>query len=35
MTSLLTSAWIATGFTVPEVDRAEEMIAAYGERFIR
>ena len=35
VTGILTSAWFATGITAPEVDRAEEMIAAYGERFIR
>lgn len=35
VTTILTSSWMATGLTAPEVDRAEEMIATYGERFIR
>jgi alkanesulfonate monooxygenase SsuD/methylene tetrahydromethanopterin reductase-like flavin-dependent oxidoreductase (luciferase family) len=34
VTSILTSSWISGGMTAPEVSRAEEMIAAYGERFI-
>lgn len=32
--TILTSAWFTTGITAPEIGRAEEMIAAYGERFI-
>ncbi len=35
VTTILTSAWFTTGITAPEVSKAEEMIAAYGERFIR
>jgi probable F420-dependent oxidoreductase len=35
VTTILTSSWMAGGMTAPEVGRAEEMIAAYGERFIR
>ena len=35
VTTILTSSWAAKGLTAPDVDRAEEMIAAYGERFIR
>jgi hypothetical protein len=34
VTTILTSAWFTTGITAPEIGRAEEMIAAYGERFI-
>lgn len=34
VTTILTSAWFTTGITAPEIERAEEMIAAYGERFI-
>ena len=35
VTTILTSAWRAVGTDAPEVDRAEEMIRSYGERFIR
>ena len=35
VTTILTSSWMATGMTAPPVERAEEMIATYGERFIR
>ena len=35
VTTILTSSWSATGITAPAVERAEEMIATYGERFIR
>jgi probable F420-dependent oxidoreductase len=35
VTTILTSAWFSTGITAPEISKAEEMIAAYGERFIR
>jgi hypothetical protein len=35
VTTILTSSWMATGLTAPDVERAEEMIATYGERFIR
>lgn len=35
VTSILTSSWMSGGLTAPPVERAEEMIATYGERFIR
>jgi probable F420-dependent oxidoreductase len=35
VTTILTSSWMATGLTAPDVDRAEGMIAAYADRFIR
>ena len=35
VTSILTSSWMSGGITAPEIGRTEEMIAAYGERFIR
>ncbi len=35
VTTILTSAWMAAGLNAPDVDRAEELIASYGERFIR
>jgi probable F420-dependent oxidoreductase len=36
VTTILTSAWMAAGLQAPEsVERAEELIASYGERFIR
>jgi probable F420-dependent oxidoreductase len=35
VTTILTSAWMAVGVNAPEVERAEELIATYGERFIR
>ena len=34
VTTILTSSWFTTGITAPEISRAEEMIAVYGERFI-
>ena len=34
VTSILTSSWMSGGITAPEIGRTEEMIAAYGERFI-
>lgn len=34
VTMILTSAWFTSGITAPEIDRAEEMIHTYGERFI-
>lgn len=34
VTSILTSSWMSGGIKAPEIGRAEEMIAAYGERFI-
>jgi probable F420-dependent oxidoreductase len=34
VTTILTSAWMAVGITAPDVERAEELIATYGERFI-
>ncbi|MFM7069393.1 MAG: TIGR03619 family F420-dependent LLM class oxidoreductase, partial [Actinomycetes bacterium] len=35
VTTILTSAWMAQGLSAPDVDRAVDMIAAYGDRFIR
>lgn len=35
VTTILTSSWMGNGLRAPDVERAEEMIAAYGERFIR
>lgn len=35
VTTILTSSWFAGGIRAPEVDRAEEMIRSYAERFIR
>ncbi|CAN5625890.1 TIGR03619 family F420-dependent LLM class oxidoreductase [soil metagenome] len=35
VTTILTSSWISGGLKAPEIGRAEEMIASYGERFIR
>ena len=35
VTTILTSAWMALGTAAPDVDRAEEMIRSYGQRFIR
>jgi probable F420-dependent oxidoreductase len=34
VTTILTSSWFTTGIKAPEISKAEEMIAAYGERFI-
>jgi hypothetical protein len=35
VTTILTSSWFTTGIKAPEISKAEEMIGAYGERFIR
>ena len=36
VTTILTSAWMAAGLNAPDSpERAEELIAAYGDRFIR
>ena len=36
VTTILTSAWMAAGINAPDdVGRAEELLASYGERFIR
>ena len=35
VTPILTSAWMALGTAAPDVDRAEEMIRSYGQRFIQ
>lgn len=35
VTTILTSSWFSTGLAAPEIDRAEEMVRAYAERFIR
>jgi probable F420-dependent oxidoreductase len=35
VTTILTSSWFSTGITAPEISKAEEMIQAYSERFIR
>lgn len=35
VTTILTSSWFRPGRRAPEIDRAEEMVRAYAERFIR
>lgn len=35
VTTILTSAWMGAGISAPGVEQAEELIATYGERFIR
>lgn len=36
VTTILTSAWMAAGLNAPDsVERAEDLLASYGERFIR
>lgn len=35
VTTILTSSWFSQGLTAPEISRAEEMIHAYADRFIR
>lgn len=34
VTTILTSTWFTEGLTAPDLDRTEELIRAYGERFI-
>lgn len=34
VTTIITSAWMAAGVESPSLDRAEELIAAYGDRYI-
>ena len=34
VTTILTSSWFNGGIAAPDIDRAEEMVRAYGERFI-
>ncbi|MEI2697182.1 MAG: LLM class F420-dependent oxidoreductase [Microthrixaceae bacterium] len=35
VTTIITSAWMSSGIEAPPVEQAEELIASYGERFIR
>ena len=35
VTTILTSSWFNGGIAAPDIDRAEEMVRAYGDRFIR
>ena len=35
VTTILTSAWMASGINAPELAQAEELISTYAERFIR
>lgn len=35
VTTILTSAWMASGINAPELAQAEELIGTYAERFIR
>jgi len=35
VTTILTSAWMASGVSSPEPDQALELVAAFGERFLR